>query len=212
MKPPTTNTAPPPPASENNTVHTPGVQNVTPNQNAPPASQSSLHQPYSQGFSALCSHGNTFCTFEARSRSDQVVAAAPCSCDDPSNCDKASCTVVAEPHLTNKAQDPATNEPTTTTTPQTPQSPPRSPAESFVSADLSDIDLRSPEDDPDYDFIDASEAMHSARNAQPDRADKYPEQAKASKAGSEQAGATEGGSSSKAEAKKERRGWFSLFV
>lgn len=179
MKSPTTHTTPPPPASENNTVHTPSVQDVTPNQNPSPASQPNLHQPDIQGFSA------------PRSRDDT------------------SCTVTATPHLINKAQEPATNE--SSTTPQSPQSQPKSPAESFVSADLSDIDLRSPADDPDYDFIDASEAMHSARNAQPDRADKYPEQAKASKAGSEQAGATDGGSS-KAEAKKKRRGWFSLFV
>ena len=62
-----------------------------------------------------------------------------------------------------------------------PQSSPHQSAlpEDLGDIDLEEIDLRSPspssDEDPDYDFIDISEAMHSARNAQPDRADKYPE-------------------------------------
>lgn len=50
------------------------------------------------------------------------------------------------------------------------------------TASLESIDLRSPSDDPDYDFIEVSEAVHSARNAQPDRKGKYPELEAESKA------------------------------
>lgn len=38
---------------------------------------------------------------------------------------------------------------------------------------LEEIDLRSPTDDPEYDFISPNEALHSSRNAQPDHASKY---------------------------------------
>lgn len=86
---------------------------------------------------------------------------------------------------------------------------PKSPA---TSEDLEDIDLRSPSDDPDYDFIDKEEAMHSARNAQPDRANKYPELEAQSTSTTEQTG--EGGKisgkgkGSGGEKKKRRKGWF----
>ena len=43
-----------------------------------------------------------------------------------------------------------------------------------LPGDLEEIDLRSPSDDPDYDIILPSEAVHSSRNAQPDHARKYP--------------------------------------
>ena len=91
--------------------------------------------------------------------------------------------------------------------PPQPKLRPQSPAASIASQNLEDIDLRSPSDDPDYDFIDAAEATHSARNAQPDRADKYPEQANGGKVGG--AG---GGSCREMEAKRKekRRGWFSF--
>ena len=82
------------------------------------------------------------------------------------------------------------------TPPPQPKLRPQSPAASITSANLEDVDLRSPSDDPVYDFIDASEATHSARNAQPDRAEKYPD-AKAGGAGEE----TRKGKS---------RGWFSF--
>lgn len=92
---------------------------------------------------------------------------------------------------------------------QAPQPQPASPAASFVSEDLEDIDLRSPSDDPDYDFIDKAEAIHSARNAQPDRANKYPELESGSAQKSEQAGGTKvAGDKGKVDAKKRRRGWF----
>jgi hypothetical protein len=82
------------------------------------------------------------------------------------------------------------------TLPPQPKLRPQSPAASITSANLEDVDLRSPSDDPDYDFIETSEAMHSARNAQPDRAEKYPD-------------ANVGGAGK--EAKKEKpRGWFSF--
>ena len=55
--------------------------------------------------------------------------------------------------------------------PQTAQtSAPSSPREVL----LEEIDLRSPQDDPDYDIILPHEAQHSSRNAQPDDASKYP--------------------------------------
>ena len=55
--------------------------------------------------------------------------------------------------------------------PQTAQtSAPSSPREVL----LEEIDLRSPQDDPDYDIILPHEAQHSSRNAQPDHASKYP--------------------------------------
>lgn len=54
-------------------------------------------------------------------------------------------------------------------------STPTSHAHAYPDSDLESIDLRSPSDDPDYDFIEASEAVHSARNAQPDRKGKYPQ-------------------------------------
>jgi hypothetical protein len=89
-----------------------------------------------------------------------------------------------------------------------PSSP--SPAPSLTSSLLEDIDLRSPSDDPDYDFIETSEATHSARNAQPDRADKYPELEKGgTEAGS--VGSSAGGEKevkAVAEGKKKGRGWF----
>ena len=105
----------------------------------------------------------------------------------------------------------AAPEPSPQQSPQPQQSPPpqpklrpQSPAASITSETLEDIDLRSPSDDPDYDFIDASEATHSARNAQPDRADKYPDA---------QAGGV-GGAEQETEAveveKKKRQGWFSF--
>ena len=116
--------------------------------------------------------------------------------------------------------------PTTTTsepTPQQPQQPPppkphlhpSSPTASITSQNLEDIDLRSPSDDPDYDFIETAEATHSARNAQPDRADKYPELRKGSKVAPspKQGDVAEGGESeTKVEAKKGKkgRGWFSF--
>jgi hypothetical protein len=134
-------------------------------------------------------------------------AVVPCSaCDNARH-------PINTPYLINKAQELATKK----TTQQSPSAQPKSPASSFVSPKLDEIDLRSPADDPDYDFIDASEAMHSAHNAQPDRADKYPELGKGSNPGSEQAGTTDGadgGDDSKVgtKQKKQRRGWFSLFA
>jgi hypothetical protein len=55
--------------------------------------------------------------------------------------------------------------------PQTAQtSAPSSPREVL----LEEIDLRSPQDDPEYDIILPHEAQHSSRNAQPDHASKHP--------------------------------------
>lgn len=85
------------------------------------------------------------------------------------------------------------------TPPPQPKLRPQSPAASIKSENLEDIDLRSPSDDPDYDFIETSEATHSARNAQPDRAEKYPD----AKAG----GAGAGEETNK---KEKPRGWFSF--
>lgn len=89
---------------------------------------------------------------------------------------------------------------------------PNSRPASVASEDLEDIDLRSPSDDPDYDFIDKSEAMHSARNAQPDRADKYPELQAQSTPAAEQKGdggkENAKGKGSESEKKKRRKGWF----
>ncbi|KAM0700342.1 hypothetical protein Q7P35_012063 [Cladosporium inversicolor] len=121
--------------------------------------------------------------------------------------------IFTQPHPTN---NPVTPTPSTISNPEAQQQPPpkphlqpSSPARSITSANLEDIDLRSPADDPDYDFIDVAEAMHSARNAQPDRADKYPEQNKGAKLGS---ASVDGGEEVKAaEAKKKQgRGWFSF--
>lgn len=96
--------------------------------------------------------------------------------------------------------------------PPKPQLHPSSPTSSITSQNLEDIDLRSPSDDPDYDFIDASEATHSARNAQPDRADKYPELGKCdAKAGDVDGGWEEVKAVEEVkvvEAKKKERGWF----
>ena len=91
--------------------------------------------------------------------------------------------------------------------PPQPKLRPQSPAASIASENLEDIDLRSPSDDPDYDFIDAAEATHSARNAQPDRADKYPEQANGAKVGGAGGG---GGKGMEAKKKEKRQGWFSF--
>ena len=91
--------------------------------------------------------------------------------------------------------------------PPQPKLRPQSPAASIASENLEDIDLRSPSDDPDYDFIDAAEATHSARNAQPDRADKYPEQANGAKVGGAGGG---GGKEMEAKKKEKRQGWFSF--
>jgi hypothetical protein len=79
-------------------------------------------------------------------------------------------TTATAPSHTLANETTTSSQPTTKYPPQ-PQTPPSSP----TSGILSEIDLRSPSDDPEYDFIEACEATHSARNAQPDRADKYPE-------------------------------------
>ena len=95
--------------------------------------------------------------------------------------------------------------------PQTPYLHPSSPTTSPFPSKLSDIDLRSPSDDPDYDFIESAEATHSARNAQPDRADKYAELEGKAKVGGKGSG---GGGEEEWEvvdgekAKKKGRGWF----
>ena len=83
--------------------------------------------------------------------------------------------------------------------------------------DLEEIDLRSPlpssDEDPDYDFINVSEATHSTRNAQPDRADKYPDlqtrpKQRTKEVDSEQTFSGNGhGKSSSSEAGKWRRMW-----
>jgi hypothetical protein len=86
---------------------------------------------------------------------------------------------------------------------------PRSRASSVLSEDLEDVDLRSPSDDPDYDFIEYSEATYSARNARPDRADKYPDmevQPSSSRKKVGKGAKADGKSSGK---KSWRRGWFS---
>jgi hypothetical protein len=92
---------------------------------------------------------------------------------------------------------------------QSSPSKPQSPASSVLSEDLEDVDLRSPSDDPDYDFIEHSEATHSARNAHPDRADKYPDmevQPSSSRKEVGKGAKADGKSSGK---KSWRRGWFS---
>lgn len=121
----------------------------------------------------------------------------------------------ADQTMPQRTPQPQSSSLTDETTPQqNPKQPqphqPQSPAASFVSENLEDIDLRSPSDDPDYDFIDKSEAMHSARNAQPDRADKYPELGKGSElaAGPVSVAGGKGKEKEKVEAKKKRWGWF----
>jgi hypothetical protein len=177
------------PLTSNNAAHIPNAEDVRPNANSAAAPPTSLGQ------------------------SAVNPAVVPCSaCDKACSCDAAR-HPINTPYLINKAQELATEK----TTQQSPSAQPKSPASSFVSPKLDDIDLRSPADDPDYDFIDASEAMHSAHNAQPDRPDKYPELGKGSNPRSEQAGTTDGadgGDDSKigTKQKKQRRGWFSLFA
>jgi hypothetical protein len=82
----------------------------------------------------------------------------------------------------------------------------QSPAASVLSEDLEDIDLRSSSDDPDYEFIEKSGATHSARNAQSDRADKYPDLVSSGSKGKSTGGKGKGSVSGK---KSWRRGWFS---
>ena len=82
---------------------------------------------------------------------------------------------------------------------------PQSPAASITREKLEDIDLRSPSDDPDYDLIDASEATRSARNAQPDRADKYRGHADGAKVGD-----GKGVEGKLVEMKEKPRGWLSF--
>lgn len=104
--------------------------------------------------------------------------------------------------------------------PQTPENQARDQPfsiESTLQEDFEDIDLedkvpRSSSDDPDYDIIDASEATHSARNAQPDRADKYPEREAHSLpvVGHSDVGDApdEKGKTRSSEPRNWRRGWF----
>lgn len=105
-------------------------------------------------------------------------------------------TAAPEPTPQQSAQAQQTPQEQQTLPPQ-PKLRPQSPAASITSANLEDVDLRSPSDDPDYDFIETSEATHSARNAQPDRAEKYPD-------------AKVGGAGEGAKKKKKPRGWFSF--
>jgi hypothetical protein len=58
--------------------------------------------------------------------------------------------------------------------PPNPQTAQTSATSSPKEVLLEEIDLRSPQDDPDYDIILPHEAQHSSRNAQPDHASKYP--------------------------------------
>jgi hypothetical protein len=91
--------------------------------------------------------------------------------------------------------------------PPSPAQPvPQSPTASFASEDLEDVDLRSPSDDSDYEFIEKSEATHSARNAHPDRAGKYPDQESSGSKAKSKGGKGKGSGSGK---KSWRRGWFS---
>ena len=118
--------------------------------------------------------------------------------------------IFTQPHPTN---NPATPIPETQQTPPPePHLHPSSPAHSIKSENLEDIDLRSPADDPDYDFIDAAEATHSARNAQPDRADKYREQDKGVNVEGVAGDGKEGKAvEAKAAEAKKGKGWFSYF-
>ncbi|GAB7328487.1 hypothetical protein MBLNU13_g00456t1 [Cladosporium sp. NU13] len=127
----------------------------------------------------------------------------------PTNNPKAP-TAASEPTPQQSVQ-PKQNPQQQQTPPPQPKLRPQSPAASITSENLEDIDLRSPSDDPDYDFIDASEATHSARNAQPDRVDKYPEHADGAKVGGV-GGAGEEAKAKAVEAKKKQkpRGWFSF--
>ena len=73
-----------------------------------------------------------------------------------------------------ETQHASTTEPRSTTpNPQTPNSSAAPTTARHPHEALEDIDLRSPTDDTDYDFISPAEAPHSSRNAQPDHASKY---------------------------------------
>jgi len=211
----------PPPAR----YHDLGPWTVTPSTH-PPVPQNNAFQPF-QPFHLDAANHNPAAAPSTSSL--QLPANQPAT---PTN---ATLPILGQTQPTNNTETPtntalpifgqtqATNNPsppTNTTsepTPQQEQTPPpkpllqpSSPAASITSQNLEDIDLRSPSDDPDYDFIDAAEATHSARNAQPDRADKYPELKKGSKvAPLKQGGVAEGGER-KVEAKKKQRGWFSF--